>query len=139
MNKDDLPAYPRTADEWWAFVAAYKGELRALVGEFHPAYRKGWARPMKITAPAAEAVREVFRNAINNSPAFMEGGLEDPLAAFDQFAAQRSEGLVHLLSETWFGIPESRDAHALPGFGVLCDLCSEAGVLEPEEDPPPRQ
>ena len=83
---------------------------------------------MKITAPGAEMVCEHAREQ------FERMTVDDPLECFDQFVEQRSEGLVALLSQTWFGIPESMDAHALPAFGVLCDLCSESYVLYPEED-----
>ena len=125
---DDCPrGYPKTKDEWWQFVKYYRQPLRDLVAEFHPVYAR-WGRPMKITAPGAEQVSDHIREEIERET------IDDPLKCFDQFVEQRSEGLAHLLGEVWFGIPESRDAHSLPAFGVLCDLCSESYVLEPEQD-----
>ncbi len=66
--------------------------------------------------------------------------IEDPAFVFDK-ASQERDGrtLLKLLNETWLGVPESRGAHRLAGFGVLCDLCrcSEGGScleLEFEED-----
>ena len=35
----------------------------------------------------------------------------------------------------WFGMPESTEVRSYPGFGVLCNLCSESYVLyEGDED-----
>ncbi len=119
--------YPRTADEWWRLFDYHTANLRNLVAEFHPAYAR-WARRMPITAADAEAACEKFREEIERETA------DDPLECFDQFALQRSPGVVALLNQTWFGVPESADAHSLPGFGVLCDLCSESYRVEGDED-----
>ena len=113
--------YPRTADEWWDLANKYREQLRSLVRNFHPLYIH--SQKMPITAPAAEECCEVVREHIRNKT------VDDPLECFDQFLAQKSNGMVTLLNQVWFGIPESMDAHSLPGFSLLCDLCSECDVL----------
>jgi len=118
---------PHDATEWWELLEENKDSIRSLVIQFHP--KSGAPRKdMKITAPGAEAVCEDIRGEIA-----VGGKPECPLESFDA-ALQKQDGLtiVRLLNETWFGIPESTECWNLEGFGVLCDLCSEAYCLDPE-------
>ena len=41
---------------------------------------------------------------------------------------------IHLMNLAWFAAPDVPELHRIPGWGVLCDLCSESWVFEPEED-----
>lgn len=120
--------YPETKEEWWAWCNYHKENLRWLVANYHPVYlSEGFSHEgLPITTPGAEAICDIVREAVK------EETVNDPLDCFDQFLEQRSGGMVTLLNQVWFGVPESRDAHSLPGFGILCDLCSESYCLEDE-------
>lgn len=53
--------------------------------------------------------------------------LEEPLkeklvTAIDE---EDSEEVHHLLEELWWAAPDVSDLHFIPGWGALCDLCSE--------------
>lgn len=41
-------------------------------------------------------------------------------------------GVWKILQETWWYAPDSRELHSIPGWGVLCDLCSEFEYNEEE-------
>lgn len=118
---------PLTADQWWSLVNKYKEQLRNLTAEFHPSNAR-WAQPMNITAAAAEAVSESIREDIEREQQ------EDPLTSFDRMVAAKDRTLARLLNQVWFGVPESRDAHDLTGFHLLCDLCSESWVLYGDDE-----
>ena len=118
-------SYPKTADEWWALCELHKSELSSLVRVFHPTYGRQF--DARITAPAAEVARQ---STVSSMPMREL----DPTAEFDAGVTNRSFTVPALLSETWFGVPESLDAHSLPGFGTLCDLCSESYLLFPEDE-----
>lgn len=124
---EDRPSQsPTTKEEWWQLLDYYKDQLRWLVVEFHPLYRRA-RTDMKITAPNAEAACEQIRQEVAKQI------VDDPLGCFDQFCEQRSDGVVYILNQVWFGVPESTDCWQLPGFGVLCDLCSESWCLETKD------
>ena len=118
--------YPKTKEEWWFLAKFHKDDLRNLICDFHPIYKRV-RRDMRITAPNAETACAMVRQEI------VKETIDDPLECFDQFLDQKSDGLVTILNQTWFGIPESLSCWDLKGFGVLCDLCSESYVLEPQE------
>ena len=115
---------PKTVSEWWELL---EEKLRDLVAEFHPGYRQ--QHDMAITAPAAEQVCDRFRQEI----AEMTEG--DPVSDFDRMKeAKDGLGLVRLLNQTWFGMPESTEVRSFLAFGALCDLCSESWVFNEEEE-----
>jgi hypothetical protein len=39
----------------------------------------------------------------------------------------------------WFAAPDSPEIHQIPGWGVLCDLCSENWVFQDDSGPDPLQ
>ena len=119
MEKID---YPQTAEEWWAVVEYYQVDLRTLVTVFHPYYRNAPGLP--ITAPKAEQACEEAREEIRSQEQ------DDPLLRFEEYRKGKNAELANLLNDVWFGMPESVAVREEPGFGVLCDLCSEAYVLE---------
>jgi hypothetical protein len=82
---------------------------------------------MKITASAAEKMRQQLIGEIEPSA--------NPVEEFN--IAVKNENwneVVNILNKTWFGIPESRDAHNIPSFHVLCDLCSECYCVLGDND-----
>jgi hypothetical protein len=119
-------SYPKNAQEWWDQVELYREQLLNLVEEFHPYYRN--SHNFTITAPAAEQVCEQARKDI------CQEQKENPSALFEQYRIGKNPLMISLLNQTWFGLPESSSVRCLPGFGVLCDLCSEAYVLREEEE-----
>ncbi len=60
--------------------------------------------------------------------------LDAPTAMqMDLFRIGRNNKLSDVLRQLWYTLPDSPRARTLPGFGVLCDLCSERHVLENNE------
>ena len=83
---------------------------------------------MPISAGAAEAVCESIRREIAVEET------KEPGVRFDRLLATKDREMVTLLNQVWFGLPESMDSRSLDGFGVLCDLCSEGGVLYEDDE-----
>lgn len=118
-------SYPKTKEEWWKFVEENVNTLQNLIARYHP-YYKNLHLGHKISAETAERVCKQVRKQI------AEETVEDPQVSFRKFVEARDEKLVNLLNEVWFGMPESMSYREAPGFGLLCDLCSEAWVLNDE-------
>jgi hypothetical protein len=114
--------YPKTKDEWWALLELHHIEMLNLIDAYHPWYRS--KHDDVITARMAERVCEAVREAIVALDVRMS-----PADRFSAYKSVRDEKMADLLNETWFGMPESMDSRCQPGFGVLCDLFSEAYVL----------
>src|SRR5262245_785670 len=113
--------------DWWILFQARRADLRSLVENFHPSHRnEELAAEFPVSAPVAETIRENFqpRDDLPHLPVleFDEAG-----RTFDHVS------LISLLNATWFAIPESSEAHTLPGFRDLCDLCSESWVFDETE------
>lgn len=116
---------PTTPAEWWGNLEAVKENIRDIVDQWHPRSGTIPRRRPAVTAPNAERAAEVVREQIRKE----EGG--SPLEEFDKALESRDHTtLLRLLNEAWFGFPESRPWP--PGFGVLCDLCSESWVFQEE-------
>lgn len=107
--------HPVTAEVWWRLANDHRQELSELLRRFHPFY--GRREPLPITAPRVEQLAETYRKELRSV---------DPRPHFEGCFVNQNPFLADLLNEGWIGIPESLAAHSLPGFGVLCDLCSEA-------------
>ena len=150
--------YPKTAEEYWALIDHNMLKLRDLVTEFHPAtkficmYKLGQnmsdvslpdididtplvfnehisiEKAYPITAPAAEQACETIRKGIGKN------WRRNPVDVFDEYVKTRNPEIVSLFNETWFGMPESSEVRSVPGFGLLCDLCSECDVLYEGEE-----
>ena len=118
-------SYPTTREEWWEICRGNAEFLRALTRNFHPAYQQ--RHLMAITAPLAERACEVVRRRI------VRETTTDPVEDFDRFLNEENSLMPVLLNRVWFGVPKSADAHRLPGFGILCDLCSESTLLYDED------
>jgi len=114
--------YPENAAEWWALLERHKEQLLDSIGSFHPWYET--KHNYKITATKAEDLCKEIRESIKDKG--------DPRVLFEQYLLNRNTEMVGLLNEVWFGMPESQSVRMAPGFGVLCDLCSEAWVLNDE-------
>ncbi len=115
--------YPQTAGEYWALVEANQDVLQDLIATYHPYYRRPHL-DQHITASVAEEVCEAVRKQIQ------EEAQEDPQQQFRVMLSKRDSQVVDLFNAVWWGMPESMESRCAPGFGLLCDLCSEAYVLE---------
>ena len=117
--------------DWWKELETNWDDIVYLVHQFHPYYqRKHSLRPIQgldfeelkypITAPAAETACEVVRNKIRSE------ALNDPVEAMKEARIVKDGDTIwSILNQTWFGLPESTEVRYLPGFHILCDLCSE--------------
>jgi hypothetical protein len=75
-----------------------------------------------ITAPNAELACSAIHQEIQ------EGFPENPQARFDAALSRKDIPAVYdVLSEVWFGVPESTSCWSIPGFSLLVSLL---------EDPP---
>jgi len=130
--------------EWVSLFIDNQAALRRLVEKFHPsamvavvvaggevdvlAAAAQSKDQYPITAGGAEAVCARIRSEIQ------EENSESPVLRFDAAASNADiDGLVDLLNDTWFGMPESTAVREEPGFQVLCELCEgvdEEGEIE---------
>ena len=118
---------PKTKDEWWDLLGENEQYVRDIIASYHPYYQH--PHFMKITAPRAEQVREQVELQVEQQS--QDEG--DPAERFDAAVKAKDWGtLVNLMNEAWFGVPESTSCWGIPGFGALCDLCSEAWVFQEE-------
>lgn len=107
--------YPETKDNWWKLVDENWENLKSLINMFHPANK--FTPKMTITANRVEKVRQSLIKKITSIP------------DYEKLKNDRDPGLANVLESTYWGIPESTDCWNYPGFGILCDLCSESYVL----------
>ena len=120
-------SYPKTKEEWWDLLDRNHEAIRNLVVKFHPCSGLEVKREYAITAPGAEAMCQAIRREIT-------ARRFDPVGDFDVAVAERDgRGLVHILTDVWFSMPESESVRDETGFHVLCDLCSECDLLYEEE------
>ena len=52
----------------------------------------------------------------------------------EHFRTQEDGRLVNILEEAWESAPDSPGIHSIPGWHVLCDLCSESYLLYSEDE-----
>ena len=55
---------------------------------------------------------------------------EEANDAYDAMKDRDWEILHHCLNTAWFNAPDSRHIHEIPGWSVLCELCSEVWVFD---------
>jgi hypothetical protein len=124
-----------TIKEWWELVDDSWDDLIYLIEMFHPACRSDM-NMMKypITAEMPEkACASIRRDVVEEyNPFFSKKKL--PISTAITCRANKDiSGLISVLNQTWFGMPESTDVHREPGFNELCDLC-EGPYEEEQED-----
>ena len=113
-----------TKQAWFHVVATHKDELRSLIVHYHPVnlhpHKPTDKLDKSITAPSAERYCEVVRNKIRSKASGR------PEVQFDLALKNKDDKTMSaLLSDAWFGIPESRACVNIPGFGILCDLLDD--------------
>ena len=58
----------------------------------------------------------------------------DNAEEFILFLNERSNSIASILHQAWSDAPDSPWIHSIPGWNVLCDLCSEDYVLDETEE-----
>jgi hypothetical protein len=93
--------YPRNAQEWWDVLQAWWPEIVAIWKQFIPIY-------------------DYYLDKTTQTP------LDEVLL---NMRRKRDPELEKYCHQAWLAAPDNGSIHAIPGWNVLCDLCSEANVL----------
>lgn len=59
---------------------------------------------------------------------------KEQLKEADNLRLQQDVKLENLFQTAWSNAPDNKSIHSIPGWGVLCELCSESYVLFDEGD-----
>jgi hypothetical protein len=113
-----------TRQEWFEHAEANKDAICDLLSHWHPVCL-GRPHNMKITAPNAERAASHVRDDIRKN---FEG---NPVSLFEE--ALRNKDLAaasKLLSDVWFGVPESTSCWGLTGFREVVALIEDTAELE---------
>ena len=111
---------------WLGTVEANKDSLRSLIARYHPLNLERHSPRTKlgaeITAPNAERACEVIRNQIRAE----SKSADKPEIMFDKALENQDASLICLLlSQAWFGVPESNSCWQIEGFSVAVDLLDD--------------
>lgn len=114
-----------TKIEWLDYARDNKDKLLSLVALYHPTSNQ---RPeLPITAPTVEANCKGVRKRICRE--FLE--IHSAAKLFgDAIAASNVDQIHNLLSQTWFGVPESTACWGVTGFKECVNLLDDP----PEDD-----
>jgi len=99
--------YPKTEDEWWALVDEFWLQLLSLMNLW-----LGMSDNEDIDGNITECQRS------------------EEIAIMKQV---RDPRLANYFAGTWYNAPDVPGLHEIPGWELLCDLCSEVGVLYEKE------
>lgn len=111
----DFP-YPRDDDEWFR-QAAY---VRSVMPE--------WGPPDESNGSTLRRFRHLMK--VPGYPALLEE-YEDVTfyTMLDDLIAKRDNRTWMVFETVWDDAPDSPHIHSWTGWGRLCDLCSERGVI----------
>jgi|HubBroStandDraft_2_1064218.scaffolds.fasta_scaffold1048408_1 hypothetical protein len=56
------------------------------------------------------------------------------LAQADHLRLIKNAELVSLFNDAWWNAPDNQSIHSIPGWHILCDLCSEAYLVQEESE-----
>jgi hypothetical protein len=127
QSEDEDKDQPLTPGAWLLLAARDKDLLLDVIAAYHP-QRMRSAQPrrksrLQVTAVAAQAACDVVCSVIAHDLT-----KADPVTRFTAaLVGGDVSGVYAVLSETWFGIPESTDCWGIPGFQEMVALL---------EDPP---
>jgi hypothetical protein len=94
---------PETAEEWWNVVYTYWDDLLLIVGKY--------VRLSEMVDVKGEiSCSTLLNNAI-------------------QAKKNKEVQLAILFNKAWWQAPDNGNIHGDMAWGILCDLCSEDGVL----------
>ena len=109
-----------TRGEWMEQARRDREKLVGLIRGYHPSVGTVRTLDTPITAPAAEAAAEVIRSRIKRLQT------TDVVAQFNT-ALDNGEfkSAYAVLSDTWFGVPESTSCWGIEGFKEAVDLLDD--------------
>lgn len=59
---------------------------------------------------------------------------KDELSRADYLRLNMNREISRLFQHAWENAPDSKSIHSIPGWNILCNLCSESYVLYEEEN-----
>ena len=109
---------------FWQEIDNNFGDLLELCRKYHPNYTQPYKVPehMILAEKACESVRNEIRSKSDN---------EYPIRNMEIARSDRDVvKLQSIANEIWFGMPESPSIRKEKGFFLLCDICSDAPIVE---------
>lgn len=118
------------SDKWIEQAKRDADKLRQLIGKYHPKRKPPLTKQQRdlvgedMTAPNAELACENIRDDIRQQ--FDQLKLPDPIQIFDQ-ALKKGDAVIafNILSQTWFGVPETTACWSFTGFSEAVDLLDD--------------
>lgn len=104
-------------ENWWKIVDRNWEDLKSLIETFKTVNN---IPAMQITAERAESIRQCVAKDVE----------ED----YETLKVNRDVKLSEVFEKIYWNVPESTLCWNYPGFGVLCDLCSESYILYTEKE-----
>lgn len=104
--------YPRTKDEWWGNVDKWWTELMDICDNY-----------LDLGKPDFDLIE-------------MASDLRPLAVVLTEWKEKRDPRLERAFSKAWCVAPDHGSIHGQKAWDVLCDLCSESYVLNPEESEP---
>ena len=118
------PDYAETMEEWWKMVDEKWNDLINIIHTYYPNKENLFhENEMEITARDAESARRFCVEKIVQEEGSKITDIVDYAERLKNLCM--AEELWTVFNHTWFGIPESISCREIPGFGRLCDLCSD--------------
>ncbi len=114
--------------DWWQEVEDNWPDLVGCIERFHPVNRNEEdLMEFPISAEMPEKFSKVIRKQIaDEQTEGLRFKKRNVVQEAEVAKGNRDGATLHtIFNQTWFGAPESRDVFSVPGFGLLCDLCSE--------------
>lgn len=87
--------YPTTSEEYWWTIDNYWSYLLSIIQQFAP----------KVIE--------------------LDGDILSIAVASTRLKEKRDVRLINFFHKTWMAAPDDGVIHAIPGWHILCDLCSE--------------
>ncbi len=111
-----------TKTEWLNQVIEHKDKLAFIVAAYHPSSGQTSSK-MPITAVNAERMCAGVRKAIKDNLDYI---FNPAFELFEEAILNKDTNTIsRILSETWVGVPESRDCWGINGFKELVDLLDD--------------
>lgn len=109
----------KTPNDWWTLVDSHWQNILDIFSNV--------GAPLERNEEGHWWADEVFEPATRHEKTLIST-LEDAKEEADH------KTLHDLLQKAWLAAPDERYIHSWPSWGILCDLCSEAWVFEPEDE-----
>lgn len=94
---------PETAEDYWRVVDNYWSYLLAILEQFPP--------------------------EIKLEDMLLRGEILSPSDLKTRLKENRDVRLVEYFNRAWTAAPDNGSIHLIPGWGILCDLCSEGYLV----------